>query len=1070
MSPKHRQASRGPVVAAVAKSGKASPDSPGHSRSNAASGSSSLGLEGASPSGPMSWARAVELCRDSQASVGALVMQAAASDDTDAVASLSGETERERQFLAVCADFALSAHTSRIAATTTNVAAHLGRTATVLAERYDETVASPALHASFVAALCACGTDDHAGMIGGSGDHSRSPTSSPPSPDAIANVDLAAVATAVARSVGRTFPGPDPMKPGCATWFTNHTALLTCVYNTARELVMPSAPQQRRGGCTTTNTSDATPVLAAAAASASVTSSGDSSSDNECAADSPLAPLPLPLVTESAASASCNHPRLQGGAQAVAAALPIVEKTTDLLNQCLSLDEIVHLRRNRPLLACLARVLSMSSVVDPSALPEGLTASLNECFAKCTRGLDALLSHADGLPVVRAVLDDLARGLNARRHVMPRVVALARDTVGKHAVAAFLDHTAKVSKGVGSDVLHVASSELLAEARSGEVSLTAAVLPDGVPTIVAMACHPHASDVVPHILRYADGYHAVAFSAALNAHADALRLCAERYAGTQHALTWAAANPSFASAVVCAHTRLGRDLVVLRTDIEPTAALKSIDNALEAAGATGLPVAPHKVTGRVCFPFVENGSCGAGAKCAHLHVDGAVVNALCTRDCCCQHGSADFAAANAAPMAVLSGKDTLRIIDTTDHSRCIEITPAQLSFTAGLAVYVARDHNIGLPIESDALCRQHSRCSCQKPQQCKYIHVCRQVYTAVAEWSAPPPKPAATATAPTVGKADSAGESREKKPSASPVPAQPAAGGEKTADRRSRNKQPAQPQQPVTGAYQHPPALPPPMQRRPAPAAAHPPHGAASESSASELNASRSQPMRRVRHTPYSSTTPPLGASGRVHSSAFDGRSPSVASSATSAARRGGFVTHVDASPVLHDDDSPNRRHTGASFIDPHASIHSGHGCFPGAPAIGGGSGAATPELRGHHRQMSGYTTASAGNYSVGSARGMGHHHHSHRRPDDDGETPRYHNVSESPLAVAMGSASRGSRRASHGGGGGGGRSVTSSVSHGANTAASDGTQLPQYGHSHGLAFGPGHSTPTPTTNRTASA
>jgi hypothetical protein len=121
-----------------------------------------------------------------------------------------------------------------------------------------------------------------------------------------------------------------------------------------------------------------------------------------------------------------------------------------------------------------------------------------------------------------------------------------------------------------------------------------------------------------------------------------------------------------------------------------------------------------------------------------------------------------------------------------------------------------------------------------------------------------------------------------------------------------------------------------------------------------------------------------------------------------------------------------------------------------------------TPDLRGHARQVSDYSN---GHFSVGSNNGAS-----------------YNNVSESPLAVAMGSAAaargKDSRRPSGNARSlGGGRSVTSasgSVSHGAHTTSDLGGVHPSFG-GYGFALGPGHSTPrggrhssqTPTTNRT---
>jgi hypothetical protein len=639
--------------------------------SSTSSACSSLGFDAHASAGPISWRRAVQLCRESSVDPRQLVLQAALDTDVSELSEFMKlpaqerrSPAREREFLVACA--AMLVHEK------TPLRDHVEAIALPLARDYAAVAASQHAHDSFVALLTAD----------------------------LPQVDVARVASELQVAIRAGWPDPSLEASACRAWFANLTVLLDSIYFAARHLIIPNEASQ------------------------------------------------------------C---RLRGGSEAVAHATAIVEAVTEKLNEDLErISDFTVLQRNPAYLTCLARTLTMSSVIDAATLSETLTSSLNDCFTRCTNAISTLLSHDSGIPVVTALVDDLARGLKARRHVMDNILRYSRDRIAKYAVIALFLHSAKVSKAAGSDLLANAPEELLQDAQRTAPSLTSSS-----PTLVALACHPEAADVVLALLDFADGYHAVAFAHVLAQEMDALRSC--EVPTTAKVADWAVNNSTFASAVIAAHTRLGRDLVVLRSMIEPTTGFKQIIAAIDAASEGGKCPPSHKSSGRICFSFADTGVCTHSAKCSLLHVPGNVVSQLCDHDCCTSHGSAQFREEQLNAVADLKGK-AFAIIDTKDHSLRYDISGDRLSFTAGLAVYFNRDYDVGLPIETENLCRQHFRCSCHKPQQCKYIHVCRKLHSAILRGDATNPSateqsaPAATLPNPAVSSVTPNDDLQPRKP------------------------------------------------------------------------------------------------------------------------------------------------------------------------------------------------------------------------------------------------------------------------------------------------------------------
>lgn len=406
---------------------------------------------------------------------------------------------------------------------------------------------------------------------------------------------------------------------------------------------------------------------------------------------------------------------------------------------------------NDDMLIVLERVLRIMAVADVASFSEATAARLNSVIHVCTEHLQALAVSVRGAGVACALVDDLARGLKARRHVMDTFVRYACNAVANRVVVALLDHSAKISKTVGSLFLADAPDDLVAEFG----------LEAPCPAIAAFACHSHAVEVVRRATRYADGYYAVSFAEVLLRWQAQIAKHASDSAVARAAVAWATGHPTFSTAVIANDSRLARDIIVNRQHIFPTAALLSIDQHRSQLGESKLPQ-PHRACGKVCFAYCE-GKCDADQRCNMLHIEPEVIAHAASYDCCFGHHEAatqseatnpditlhftDAQGMSEAEMAPIA-QQSFTVIDSVRHFTAAQCTGRELSFTAGLAAYLARDFDVGIPIASDLLCRQHRRGGCHKPSQCKYIHVCRRLYDVVQQRVRDSPSPT---TPPTQG-------------------------------------------------------------------------------------------------------------------------------------------------------------------------------------------------------------------------------------------------------------------------------------------------------------------------------
>jgi len=195
---------------------------------------------------------------------------------------------------------------------------------------------------------------------------------------------------------------------------------------------------------------------------------------------------------------------------------------------------------------------------------------------------------------------------------------------------------------------------------------------------------------------------------------DHLRTFAFHLKGTPHAheiAVWAAENPNF-NEVIVVYDKATSQFYTM--DIAYTKDTLNRREWLRLRGRV-----QHLAS--VCINY-QNDTCRANDKCNMIHIDKGIIRSLRPLSCCAHH---------VHEASESHGSDVKKILLFNNVE--VEVQAKFFASTAGWSKHTKEGNSS--QILEEMICRQHQREACGKPETCKFIHVCREVWSQIAKFN-----------------------------------------------------------------------------------------------------------------------------------------------------------------------------------------------------------------------------------------------------------------------------------------------------------------------------------------------